>query len=250
MIRPAALLAATLWAAPAEACPPPAPDLLAHSCWGKATADLMLLPQDHSPPLAADAQRWTVTGVYTGRDRRPDGAPNPVGLFVDGGTAVNTTLARMDGVLILDQGRPSLHHRARVQLGGRRYDLTDPAVRMAFAIRAAADGLSVAQSHLIVVDGQLDTRPRQDAPRFVRRMLFEDAFGFGLWQSRGALSLHDAGAAILAEYAPRMALNLDMGSYDFCEAERAGAARDCGGVPRRARADFSNWLAVTLVPAP
>lgn len=246
MIRAAALLAVLSAVGPADACPAPAPGLLMHSCWGEARAELLLVPDEALAPPEADAERWTVTGAYTGRDTRAGGSPNPVGLFVDGGHVVNQTLAPMDGILLIADGRLSLHHRARVPWNGTVVDLSAPSARVRFAREAAADGVSVAQSHLIIVDGRLDVRDRPDAPRFTRRMLFEDAHGFGLWQSAAALTLHDAGAELIDGYAPRMALNLDMGSYDLCIWEIRDESRNCGYVPRRPMQDFSNLLAVTL----
>lgn len=256
MIRAAAIglavLTGLLGSVPASACPAPAPELLFHSCWGPARAELLLVPDEVPPPLGEADRRLTVTGVYTGRDTRPGGSPNPVGLFVDGGQVVNPTLARMDGVLLIEpgSGRATLHHRARVAIGGRRHDLTDPAARARFAAEAAAAGLSVAQSHLLIVDGRLDVRARRDAPRFVRRMLFEDAHGFGIWQGSGVLTLFEAAEAIRRALAPRMALNLDMGSYDYCRFEGPGGARDCAEVPHRPMRDYSNLIAVTWTAAP
>ncbi len=242
-MRPALALAALLAAAgggASAACPPLSETLLLHSCHGGARAGLLLLPDE---PLPEDGPALLVTGAYTGTEARASGAPKPVGLFVDGGRVVNPNLARMDGILLIDAaGRLALHHRARVPLGGAAHDLRDPAARARFARAAAAAGLSVMQSHLLIVEGRLDVRPREGAPLAPRRILFTDGQGFGLWQSAEPMTLHAAAAALAAAHAPEMALNLDMGSHDYCWRLLAGRAERCGLVGRTDLARFSNLL--------
>ena len=255
MIRAAALaLALGLAPDPAPGCPAPAPGLMLHSCWQATRAALLLLPEDlppGRPPGAAGAERLLVTGAYTATDTREGGLPKPVGLFVQGGRVVNPNLARMDGVLLVrPDGGLALHHRARVPLGGRTHDLTGLAGRRAFAEAARAAGLGVLQSHLLVVDGRLDVRPDPDAPRAVRRILFTDAAGFGLWQSPGPMTLHEAGEALLAAHAPEMALNLDMGGHDYCWWEGPEGARACGLLGRGETARLSNLLSIETGGAP
>ena len=191
-------------------------------------------------------QTLTVTGAYTGKDRRDGDLPNPVGLFIDNGKVINPTLARMDGVLLIDADVLSLQHRERVAIGGARYALGDPAARRAFAERAADAGLSVAQSHLVIVEGALDARPVEDAPVAVRRLLFTDAHGYGVYQSPEAMTLFDGAEALKAELAPEMALNLDMGSYDYCVATEGYSLTNCGvlGVDDTGR--LSNLLRFSL----
>ena len=130
----------------------------------------------------------------------------------------------------------------RVPLDGQRYDLTEPPARAAFTRAAAAAGLSVLQSHLLIVDGALDIRPRADAPMFVRRILFADAHGFGLWQSRWPMTLHGAAEKLALSLAPRMALNLDMGSFDYCWRIEEARHTRCGFLARTDTAKLSNLL--------
>lgn len=225
----------------AEACPAPSDVLLFHSCWGASSAEVLLLPEQ-AGDLAAGGDSLAVTGAYTGKDQRGDGLPNPVGLFVHRGEVVNPTLARMDGILIVRDGQPSLHHRARVDFGGRRYDLTDPAARAAFSAEAAKAGASVLQSHLLVIDGEPDIRPVDDAPTYTRRLLFTDAFGFGVYETDGAVTLHEAATRIEAGLSPRMALNLDMGSYDYCVRRMASEVGLCGVLGAEDTAKLSNVI--------
>jgi len=235
-------LAAALAAGAAAACPEPAPTLLFHSCWGVSRAEILLVPDEGLPETG---RFIAVTGAYTAEetDTRPGGEPKPVGLFVHRGRTINPNLGRMDGVLIVDQaGHPSLHHRARVALGGETRDLSDPDTRAAFREAAEAAGASVLQSHLLIVDGVVDVRPSDDAPRFVRRMFFTDADGFGLYQTAGLRTLHEAAVEVAEAHAPRMALNLDMGSFDYCEDRLADPPRRCGLRQGENLAGLSNLL--------
>ena len=139
-----------------------------------------------------------------------------------------------------------MHHRAKLPLGGRDYDLTVLDQRRAFVAEASAHGLSVLQSHLLIVDGRVDVRPQEDAPVFVRRLLFIDDTGFGLYQTRWPQSLHDAAKQLAEALAPRMALNLDMGSYDYCQRAEDGTDAGCGGLDRDDTGKLSNLLVLTL----
>jgi len=239
-------IAACLWALPANACPEPGRALLFHSCQGPSEAAILLLPEE-TPDAAAPQDGIAVTGAYTAREPREDGKPAPVGLFVDGGTVVTPHLAPMDGILLIDaEGRPSLHHRRAVSFAGRVHDLADLAERRGFAEEASRAGASVMQSHLVIVDGVVDVRPREDAPRFVRRMLFTDAEGYGLWQSPEPMTLHEAAERLAVEHSPAMALNLDMGSFDYCRLALAGTPRRCGLRSGAETAGLSNLLVLTL----
>ncbi|MHA1529942.1 MAG: hypothetical protein ACTSVG_13055 [Alphaproteobacteria bacterium] len=249
----ALVLLATLGAAPPAtteaACPPPSDKLLFHSCWGQGRVAVVLLPEDLPLPAAeAEGLRLVVTGAYTARDSRRGGLPKPVGLFVHGGAVINPNLGRMDGVLLVDPatGEPELHHRERLALGERGYDLTALDQRRALLAEVSARGLSVLQSHLLIFDGRIDAHPLEDAPVFIRRMLFVDEAGFGLYQTRWPKSLHEAARQLVQALAPRMALNLDMGSYDYCQRAQAGAEVSCGRLDRDDTGKLSNLLVLSL----
>ncbi len=251
MRRLAALALAATLATPAAAfaCPEPSPELLFHSCWSSGPAAgraaVRLLPEDLPlPPAPAEGRRLVVTGAYTGKDTRAGGLPNPVGLFVHAGTVVNADMVRMDGVLTVDpaDGEPRLFHRTRARIGDDVYDLTALAERRAFLAVAAGRGISVLQSHLVIVDGAVDVRPQEGAPAFVRRLLFTDAAGFGLFQTAAPETLHDAAVTLSERHGARMALNLDMGSYDYCLEASGGSERNCGVLARDDTGKLSNLL--------
>ena len=242
-------LAAALATTPAQACPSPSSVLLFHSCWGDARMAIALLPEDL--PLAAPpakGQRLIVTGAYTARENRGEGLQKPVGLFIHRGRVINPNLGRMDGVLLMNPttGQPEMQHRARLSYGSTEFDLTKLDQRRAFTAEASAHGLSVLQSHLLIVDGHVDVSQQAEAPAFVRRIFFVDADGFGVYQTRSALTLFDAASDIAAALAPQMALNLDMGSYDFCQRTEQGAARSCGSLGVDGIGKLSNLLVLTL----
>ncbi len=238
-----------LVARPAAACPEATDALLFHSCWGAARLDIALAPEDLPLPAPPEeGLRLVVTGAYTATDNRADDRPKPVGLFLRRGEVVNRNLARMDGVLILEPegDGPELQHRDRVELGGRAYDLADLEQRRAFIAEAAERGLSVLQSHLLVDTGESDVSDLDGAPASIRRVLFADAHGFGIWQSETPLTLYDATEAIMTALDPAMAMNLDMGSYNFCRRAEAGVETSCSGLAPDAAGKLSNLLVLTL----
>lgn len=234
-----ALLAAAILAAPvgAAACLAPDPMVIWSAC-AEPRAALLLLPEDAGD---TPAEALDVTGAYTATDARAGGRPKPVGLFLRAGEIVGREYARFDGLLLIDAaGRPSIRHRRRAEIGGRRFDLDDAEARAAFLAAAAAAGASLLQSHLLIAEGEVDAKPLADAPRFRRRILFETAEGaFGLWDSGlAALTLNEAAEMLAARHRPRMALNLDMGSYDFCR----DGPRLCGLLGAAETGKLSNLL--------
>ncbi|MEL7462537.1 MAG: hypothetical protein AAFN79_00620 [Pseudomonadota bacterium] len=230
-------LGLTALAAPALGCEAPADEgLLYFSCAPK--AELLLLPEDAGVPSLGDDE-ILVTGGYTATDRREGGRPKPVGLFVSEGRVASREYVRFDGVLTVEAGRPTLHYRRRVSLGGAVWDLEDKAARAAFLEAARARGAGVAQSHLLIIDGAVDTAPVDGAPRFRRRILFQTDEGIGIWDSGAEMLTLDAAArSVHGRFAPEMALNLDMGSYDFCQ---IGEAR-CGALSYAQTGKLSNML--------
>ena len=228
-------------AASAEAGVCDAPDastLLWSDCDGASTARLVLLPEDASvtPSDAID-----VTGAYTATDKREGGRPKPVGLFVRSGDVVSREYVRFDGLLVIDAaGEATLGYRRRARFGGDIFDLEDKEARKAFIDAVAARGGSLLQSHLLIVEGAVDTAPVAGAPRFRRRILMQDEDGsLGLYDSTPrALTLNEAANEVARLFSPAMALNLDMGSYDFC---RQGETL-CGALRYDETGKLSNLL--------
>ncbi|MEM9781572.1 MAG: hypothetical protein AAF899_03755 [Pseudomonadota bacterium] len=211
------------------ACAPPPSEVLYHGCAGRDAARVLLVPDDLPLPAASGAPSVIVTAAYTGRDQRADGAPAPVGIAVIAGRVIGRTLARMDGILMIDaDGRPQLMRADAVALSGTTWDLQDPTLRAAFLVAAGEAGVSAVQSHLLIIDGRVDTRPVDDAPVATRRVFYQRGDGFGVWQSAEPMTLDQAARAVAADVAPDMALNLDMGSFNFCLARAEGVERSCG----------------------
>jgi len=245
-----ACLAAPLAAAcPEEGGRGEAGDVLFHSCWGPSAADILLLPEDMAEVGQGEgAETVTVTGAYTGKDERSPGVPAPVGLLMVDGEVIGRHAARMDGVLLIDPARHrlGLYRVGAVPVGGETYDLIPLDKRQEFFRQAGARNISLLQSHLLVIEGLVDTSPVEGAPASVRRIFFTDGEGFGLWQSHTAMTLDEAARAVAAELAPRMALNLDMGSFDFCLLTHADGREElCGTLSREGLAKLSNLLVLT-----
>lgn len=220
----------------------PAPDT--------ATARVLFLPEDRArldDAPAADEARIVVTGAYSSGD-----AFRPEGFTIRAGEPTRPFPQGWDGLLIVDaEGRARIHYLGRVSHGGRAFDLRDAESRARFLDVARAEGLSAVQSHLLIVDGVLDVRPREDAPRHRRRILFQLADGrIGLYDTDPeAMTLYDAARALDAAHAPRMAFNLDMGTYDFCERQAAGARERCGRLSRASIDDrLTNLIELTIGP--
>jgi len=215
-------------AAAADECVADTPGLLFASCAGQSSAELALNPEDTviaRPDLPSSASGLIVTGSYTSGDRH-----EPEGLYIGKGKVLDPYIQGWDGLALIDRaGRLSLHHVERVTKDGERWNLRRRLARLAFVSRTKAEKWSALQSHLLIVDGRVDTKPRDGARRFRRRVLFSLADGsYGVWQSQVPLTLHDATVDVAERFAPVMALNLDMGSHDFCERFESGKTMQCG----------------------
>lgn len=245
----AAALGLAILAAPALACPEPSDELIFHSCWGEPSAELLLVPEDLPlPELDEAGGRLVVTGAYTARHPREEGHPAPVGFYMRDGEVVTRNMARMDGLLLVDprSGTLQLHDRSAVPLDGTTYNLRQLEPRHHFIDAASELGLSALQSHLLIINGEPDVTDQAEAPRFRRRVLFTDGFGYGVFQTMGAVTLFDAAERLHQTLAPDMALNLDMGSYDFCLFAREGVERRCGVLARDQIDKLSNLVLLTL----
>lgn len=248
--RRAALTVAVLglpFSAMAAQCPEEDGKVLFHSCHGEARAELILLPEGKAAlARSAPGRTLVVSGAYTGADQREGGLPNPVGLFVDMGRVINPNLARMDGILVIGKdGQPRLYHATSVPFRGETADLTEAAQRLDFAAHAAQDGVSVMQSHLLIFNGQVDFGPQDDAPTARRRMFFSGPEGWGVYQTAGAMTLYEAAMELKERFQPDMALNLDMGSYDYCLSMHDAATTLCGVLGAGDIAKLSNALRLT-----
>jgi len=177
-------------------------------------ATLIVAPDDL--PLS-DSRGITVTGAYTGTETRENGAPAPVGFFLRDGEIINRNGGPMDGVFLIDEDGARITRRDVLGI-----DSAEGRVEM--SQRAQAESISLLQSHLLISDGELDLREVEDAPRFTRRILIQTEDGIGIWQSAQPLTLYAAAVAVETACAPTMALNLDMGSYDYCVSD----GRYCG----------------------
>ncbi len=237
----AAILTA-LVASPAMAeCGAMVPGVLFGGCSiSQIQARLILVPEGGVVPDASTGSHVTVTGAYTSGEKR-----EPEGLFIIDGEALDPYPQGWDGVALIDHsGRLTVHHAERIDMGNERFDLRRKASRVAFAQAARLRGWSAFQSHLLVIDGAVDTKPREGAPRFARRLLYMLQDGsIGLYET-SPMTLHDAALAIHAALSPVMALNLDMGSYDYCRIEGQGA-RNCGALAPGQTAKLSNLLVLS-----
>jgi len=232
--------------AQAETCPPGGGNLLLDSCNAPTRADLILLDSDaRVPEISAGSEQkmLVITGAYTSGEK-----VEPEGFVLDHGRPYDPYIQGWDGLLLITpEGELSLHHVSRVRFRGSLSNLRDRAQRKAFVARARQLGLSAIQSHLLITDGALDVRNVPGAPRFRRRIVFSYPDGeYGIYDSGSrALTLYEAATEVEAQYAPLMAFNLDMGSYDYCALRVAGRETECGALSRGATRKLSNILVFT-----
>ncbi len=211
------------------------------------SAEILFLPEDTAGLDAApsdDSQRLTITGAYSSGDRFA-----PEGFVIRNGDATHPWPQGWDGLLLIDgEGRLSLHDVSSVRVDNQVFNLRKKNRREPFLDLAAQQGFTAVQSHLLINEGALDLEPVEGARKFRRRLLFEMPDGrIGIWDtSPRMVTLYEAAAELNEAEAPRFALNLDMGAYDFCE-KRTGAAEPerCGILTRSGLSKLTNLLTLT-----
>ncbi|MEM0977571.1 MAG: hypothetical protein AAGJ34_08560 [Pseudomonadota bacterium] len=169
-----------------------------------------------------DAPDLAVTGTYSSADRI-----GIEGLAVLNGEVKSRRLQGWDGVLIVDRlGNPTVYNARNVAFGGQRFNIKDADDAQRLLEITTDQGASLIQSHLLISDGVLDLRNVSNAPVFYRRLFYMRHNGeFGVWQPDERLTLYDAAVRLQDELQPKMAINLDMGAYDFCQTKDG---TDCG----------------------
>jgi len=201
---------------------PTSTDMLVQSCDQPVSVNLRVLPDEitQSPD-----HLLTVAGTYSSGDRF-----GIEGLVIKDGVQISRRYQNWDGVLIIGaDGVPAIYRSDDVMLDNIQYNLKDPVSRSTFITKALNSRLTVLQSHLLISDGQLDLKDVPDAPKFKRRLFVTLPDGnFGIWQTEISETLYDAAVQLQTDVAPTMALNLDMGAYDFCQKGPVGAQSDCG----------------------
>ena len=72
--------------------------------------------------------------------------------------------------------------------------------------------------------------------------------GWGIYETTDPVSLFDAAFELQQRYHPDMALNLDMGSFDYCLATGSGSSQSCGVINAGQTAKLSNVLRFVRQP--
>ncbi|GLQ34505.1 hypothetical protein GCM10007939_07880 [Amylibacter marinus] len=209
--------------ASAEGCPAREAVSLYHSCAFPAQMTLRFMPLDME---LKSRDFLAVTGAYSSGDRY-----GVEGLAMNKGQMISRRFQGWDGILIVDaQGVPEIHNTNSVHFEGRVYNLKTQPDRRDFTALAQTTGASVIQSHLLISDGALDLQQVEPARRFIRRMAFQDAHGWGIFETEKPMTLYEAAVQIQEDLNPYMALNLDMGAYNYCRMRRSDQVDSCGNL--------------------
>ncbi len=171
-------------------------------------------PLDPVKNLSDDDGLLLITGTYSSPEGKVEG------LVINKGEIVRSGVYPWDGLLTVNNaGKISLANVNEVELAGNRLNLrANKSDRKAFFKHAGATKLSAIQSHLLVTEGQVDVKQREEAKAFRRRVIIEDFEGrISVYDSTPQrITLYQAARISKEMYGARFAINLDMGTYDFC----------------------------------
>ncbi len=214
-------IAAPVSALDTASCPTGA-GILLQSCEQPTSVNLRVLPDEI---VQSPDHLLTVAGTYSSGDRF-----GIEGLVIKDGVQVSRRYQNWDGVLIIaPDGKPNIYRADDVKVDGVNYNLKDVDSRRAFIEKALESRLTVLQSHLLISNGQLDLNDVPNAPKFKRRLFVTLSDGnFSIWETEISETLYDAAVQLQTGLEPHMALNLDMGAYDYCQKGPVGEQDDCG----------------------
>lgn len=222
----------------AEGCPARAQVSLFHSCEIRAVVDL----QFH--PVAIEREPTdilSITGTYSSADRF-----GVEGLAISGERLASSRFQGWDGFLLVSpSGVPEIYNASDMRLGEKSFDLKRQPDRREFVGAAREQGYSLIQSHLLIVYGALDVRQVDNARRFVRRMFFTDSAGWGVYETKSAVTLYDAAVEIQEALNPDMVMNLDMGAYNYCQKNTPTGFEACGDLFTKAD-NLTNLITIRL----
>jgi hypothetical protein len=222
----------------AEGCPARAQVSLFHSCEIPAVVDLQFDPVSIE---RAPTDILSVTGTYSSADRF-----GVEGLAISGDKLVSSRFQGWDGFLVVSpNGIPEIFNASDMQLGEKTFDLKRQPDRREFVAQARQQGYSLIQSHLLIVNGALDVRQVDNARRFVRRMFFTDSAGWGVYETKSAVTLYAAAIEIQEALNPDMVMNLDMGAYNYCQKNTPTGFDACGDLFTKAE-NLTNLITIQL----
>ncbi|WP_165775664.1 hypothetical protein [Paramylibacter kogurei] len=195
----------------AQYCVMPSKNLIAWDCTPMDSVALHVVAKDGNIWDRRPAPNLAVTGTYSSADRF-----GIEGLAIRNGEIISHRFQSWDGVFMIHRGKPQIFNSTSVQLLGRKFNLKNKSSRDAFIALAKRQSVDLIQSHLLINNGRIDVRDQPNQPKFKRRLLVQTDAGYGLYETDRPKTLFETARDMAAEFAPHMALNLDMGAYDYC----------------------------------
>lgn len=184
----------------------------------------------------------SVTGAYSSGDRF-----GVEGLAFDGKRLVSSRFQNWDGIfLVSPNGVPHIFNSKKVNLWKKNFDLTLKNDRKKFIEIAQSKNWSMIQSHLLISNGNLDLYEIENARRYIRRMFFIKQTGWGVYQTKTASTLYEAAIEIKSLINPDMVINLDMGTYNYCQRSTDLGPKACGELLTNSK-NLTNLITIKLL---
>ncbi|MBF0613264.1 MAG: hypothetical protein G8345_08230 [Magnetococcales bacterium] len=205
-------------------------------------AELIFTGLPHTLPQRG--HQLEVTAAYT------SDIQYPVGFFAVQGRVINPAVQPWEGLVTVSaNGQLEIRHAGDVSLTGRTLQWTTSQQDYRLFVQQVEERkLSVFQSHLLIGMGRNLVKNLENQPKVPRRVLFRDRMGgVGIYDSlEEPLTLFEVAEILLQNFQPFHAVNLDMGSYNFCVYYFQGGPQQQCGVPKP-KAHLSNLLRLTLM---
>lgn len=160
-------------------------------------------------------KRLAFTGTYTSPFKMP------VGLAINKGEVVNPALQKWDGLLIIDrEGKMYIDNASSLAYNFKNYAIKNKYNDyLTFLKMAQKEQFSVIQSHLLIDDGKVLIEDTENQKKFRRRIVFQTADnGIHIYDSKvEELTFYEAATRIKDKFKATRAINLDMGTYNYCK---------------------------------
>ncbi len=159
------------------------------------------------------SRRLIVTGGYTSPLKIP------AGLAINKGKIINPALQKWDGFLIIDSdGKIHIADVNQINYQFRQFNLHKSYEDYRYFLKIASrEKLTVIQSHLLINQGKILTTEGKNSKIFRRRVVFGTADGgIHVYDSlEQVITLHALAKTLKEQYDAQIALNLDMGIYNY-----------------------------------
>jgi len=165
-----------------------------------------------------------ITGAYTSSYKRP------VGLFSSNGKIINPAIKKWTGILIVKNKKMYIENARNIPIEFKIINIIENFNDYLFFLKwVEKNDISVLQTHMLVDNSKVVVSNKNNK-KFRRRVIYEDINNnIKIYDSENKkLTLFDLSNILIKNHKAKKAINLDMGTYDYCSYKKDNKTTNCG----------------------